>query len=193
MTYLGPRTDFHLLSHVLISCVPGSIICPSNIFSIEGPLSRTSLMDSESRLSRFSKAITSFRCSCTCKSRKVLCEWEPERERCIQVHHTSTANIRYTLNRKVGIQMGIVILLPVLGSNSLIKQDNQRKNKWDFSWKTLRKFLKESCKNSQVDLDDCDHQQKRESSMQYQDQELEAFPIDDISHSLHSPSVHCNI
>lgn len=98
VTYLSPMVDFHNLSHFVILWVAGSTISPSNIFSIEGPLSWTNLIDSESRLSRFSKAITSFRCSCTCK---------------------------------------------------FTKQEKQiRKRQVEFSWKALRKILKEHCKNT---------------------------------------------
>jgi hypothetical protein len=36
-----------------------------------------------------------------------------------------------------------------------------------------------------------DHHQRRESLMQFQGQEPEAFPIIDTSHILHNPSMHC--
>lgn len=41
------------------------------------------------------------------------------------------------------------------------------------------------------DLSFLDHQQRRESLVQFQDQEPEASPIIDTSHILHNPSMYC--
>lgn len=103
VTYLGPMVDFHVLSHFVIFCAAGSTIPPSNIFSIEGPFSWTNLTDSESRLSRFSKAITSFRCSCTCKTQKNVYVIESLRKRHIQSLTASTTKVKRALNKNIGI------------------------------------------------------------------------------------------
>lgn len=60
--YLGFK-DAHILCMGQLGAVGGEI-CPSTSLSVEGPISLTNLRDSESRLSRFIKAITSFRCKC---------------------------------------------------------------------------------------------------------------------------------
>lgn len=70
VTYRILSTVSCALSHKLIPCKGGLEVNPSILFSTEGPSSWTSLTDSDSRLSRFTKAITSFRCSCSCKKEK---------------------------------------------------------------------------------------------------------------------------
>ena len=65
--YRSLSMNSHILCHGLFSRTGAAEICPPINFSAEGLISLTSLKDTERRLSRFTRAITSFRCNCSCE------------------------------------------------------------------------------------------------------------------------------
>ena len=67
---LVPTIDAHILCNGQL-CAAGAEICPLMVISAEVPISWTTLSDSESRLSRFIRAITSFRCNCSWRSNRL--------------------------------------------------------------------------------------------------------------------------
>lgn len=79
--YLRPITDSHILCHSLSFDKGGSETRPSVAFSMEGPMSWTNLTDSDSRLSKFIKEITSFLCNCSWKTHKM--NFEGTQKRCL--------------------------------------------------------------------------------------------------------------
>ena len=64
---MGYTLGFSAMNALILSHNPfgalGEEICPSMVISAEGPISWTNLTDSDSRFSRFIRAITSFRCN----------------------------------------------------------------------------------------------------------------------------------
>lgn len=84
-SYRSSITDSQILRQELISFAVGSEISPPFTLSALGPISFTSLTDSERRLSRFIKAITSFRCKWSCKDHQ---KFEKHRETNFQLSNT---------------------------------------------------------------------------------------------------------
>lgn len=77
--YQLPGINSHNPCHLVMSYAAGSERCTFPSFSDSNPHSWTNWIDSESRLSRFTRAITSFLCSCTYKNRighEVMSKWE---------------------------------------------------------------------------------------------------------------------
>ena len=156
MNYQSWNSDSPALFHVL-PCLGSeeSCICLLMIFSIEGPCSLTYLTDSESRLSKFTSAITSFRWSCGWKD--------------------SNSSINQTV-----VTFGFINPIPWAVPIKIIRL--QDSNKFGDFIDTRNKWNPEHA-NSQIRLVDFDHQQKIVSLTQYQGQEPEVFPKGDTSHS----------
>lgn len=158
-----PITDSQILCHSLSFDKGGSETCPSVAFSMEGPMSWTNLTDSDSRLSKFIREITSFLCNCSWKTHKM--NFEGTQKRCLYC---------------------IFKYLAMTANSWLRVVCNQIHDK-----NITEMIIK--IRNSRIGPAGFDCQQRRESLMQYQVHEPEVFPKADISHIPHSPSRHCNM